>query len=153
MADHIALIEMDEGDAFDPRQDFHGVQQTASFARGQIDLRGVAGDDHFGIEALACEHHLHLFDGGVLGFIENNEAVVEGAAAHERERSDFDHVTLDQFLDLFGIDHVEEGVVERAQVRIHFFLQGAGQETEPLACFDGWPGEHNAADALVEISA
>ena len=32
------------------------------------------------------EEHLHLLGGRVLSFVQDNEAVVEGAAAHERQR-------------------------------------------------------------------
>ena len=39
------------------------------------------------------------------------------------------------------VDHVVQGVVERAQVRVDLRHQVAGQEAEPLARFDGRPGE------------
>ena len=56
----------------------------------QIDLRDVAVHHHLRVEALAREHHLHLLGRAVLRFVENDEAVVERAPAHERDRRHFD---------------------------------------------------------------
>ncbi len=39
---------------------------------------------------------------------------------------------------------------KRAQIRIHFFLQIPGQESQPLAGFDGRTRQHDAAHALVQ---
>ena len=53
---------------------------------------------------------------------------------------------LEQLLHFFGFEHVVERVVERAQIGIDLFLQGAGQKAEALAGFDGGAGENDAAD-------
>ena len=116
--------------------------------RGKIDLGQIAGDHHFGVKTLAREHHLHLFGGGVLGFVEDDEAVVEGAAAHEGERRDFDGKALDELLYFLGFEHVVERVVERAEIGVNLFLQRAGKEAEALAGFHGGPRENDAVTRL-----
>ena len=44
----------------------------------------------------AGEEHLHLLAGGVLRLVEDDEGVVQRAAAHEGERRDLDRAPLDQ---------------------------------------------------------
>ena len=57
---------------------------------GQVDLGDVAGDHGLGADADAGEEHLHLLGRRVLRFVEDDEGVVEGAAAHEGQRCDLD---------------------------------------------------------------
>src|SRR6478672_9858740 len=73
VADHVALIEVDERDAVDLADDFHRLDQARDARAGQIDLRDIAGDDGLRPEAEARQEHLHLFGGGVLGFVEDHE--------------------------------------------------------------------------------
>ncbi len=47
---------------------------------------------------------------------------------------------------LLGFEQVVERVVERAEVGIDFLLEGAGEEAEALAGFDGGADEDDAAD-------
>src|SRR5208283_1664219 len=89
---------------------------------------------------------------GVLRFVENDEAVIQSASAHKCQRGNFNHVALNQLLHFLGVDHVEERVVERAQIGIDFFLQAARQESKPLARFDGGAREDNPAYPLVQVS-
>ena len=65
-------------------------------AAGQVDLGDVAGDDGLGAEADAGEEHLHLLGRRVLRLVEDDEAVVQRAAAHERERRHLDGAPLEQ---------------------------------------------------------
>ena len=120
----------------------------AAAAAGHVDLGGVAGDDGLGAEADAGEEHLHLLGRRVLRLVEDDEAVVERAAAHERERRHLDRLALEQPLRALGLDHVVERVVERAQVRVDLGHQVAGQEAEPLAGLDRRAGEDDALDLL-----
>ena len=53
---------------------------------------------------------------------------------------------LEQPLGAVGAEHVVEGVVERAQVRVDLRHQVAGQEAEPLAGLDGGSGEDDPLD-------
>ena len=117
-------------------------------AAGHVDLGDVAGDDGLRAEADAGEEHLHLLGRGVLRLVEDDEAVVERAAAHERQRRDLDRAALEQALRALGLDHVVERVVERAQVRVDLGHEVAGQEAEPLAGLDRGPGEDDAVDLL-----
>ena len=128
------------------------IPDQAGTPPGDVDLGDVAGDDRLGVEAHAGEEHLHLLDGGVLGLVDDDEGVVEGAAAHEGQGRDLDHVALEELVDLFGIEQVVEGVVERAQVGVDLLLEVAGQEAEPLAGLDRGTGEDDAVD-LRRLSA
>jgi hypothetical protein len=46
--------------------------------------------------------------------------------------------------DILGVEHVVQGVVERAEVGQDFLAQVAGQEAERLAGLDGRAGEDDA---------
>ena len=146
VADDVALLEVAEVDALDAVEDVDGVQQSGLARVGQVDLGDVAGDDGLGAVAHAGKEHLHLLDGGVLGLVHDDEGVVEGASAHEGQGGDLDDVALEELVDLFGIEQVVEGVVERAQVGVHLFLEGSGKEAEALAGLDRGTDENDAAD-------
>ena len=72
--------------------------------------------------------------------------VVQGPAAHERERRDLDRALLHVGGQPVGVEHVVERVVERAQVRVDLGEQVAGEEAEPLAGLDRGAREDDAAD-------
>src|SRR4029077_12135486 len=74
---NVAFIEIDERDALDIADHFDGFDQAGAALIRQVNLRDVAGDDRFGIEAQASEKHLHLFACGVLGFVQDDERIVE----------------------------------------------------------------------------
>ncbi len=122
--------------------------EQAAAAAGHVDLGGVAGDDGLGPEADAGEEHLHLLGRRVLRLVEDDEAAVERAAPHERQRRDLDGAPLEQPLRALGLDHVVERVVQRTQVRVDLGHEVAGQEAEPLAGLDRGPGEDDAVDLL-----
>ena len=72
------------------------LDQAALLPARQVDLRDVAGDHRLGAEADAREEHLHLLGRGVLRLVEDDERVVERAAAHEGERRDLDRAALEE---------------------------------------------------------
>ena len=115
---------------------------------GQVDLGDVAGDDDLRPEAEPGEEHLHLLGRRVLRLVEDDERVVERAAAHVRERRDLDRAALHEPRDALGLEHVVERVVERAQVRVDLGEHVAGQEPEPLPRLDRGPGEDDAVHFL-----
>src|SRR3989454_2671286 len=117
VTDDVALVEMNKGDAADFSADIHGLEQSGAAAAGEVNLRDVAGDHGFGIEAEAGQKHFHLLAGGVLGLVENDEGIVERAAAHEGQRRDFDDALFEEALKLIGVEHVVEGVVQRSEER------------------------------------
>ena len=153
VADDIFFAELGAADAFDPAADFKSFNEAAAFAGRQINLRDVAGDDSFGVEAEARQKHFHLFTGGVLRFVEDDERIVERAAAHEGERRDFDNSLLEKRFELVGVEHFVKSVVERAHVGIDFFLERAREEAQFFAGFDGGTREDDAVDLLGEQSA
>ena len=148
VAHHVALVEVHEGDALDLAEDAQRLDQAGRTAVRQVDLGDVAGDDRLAAEADARQEHLHLLGRGVLRLVEDHERVVQRAAAHEGERRDLDGAALEQPLDLLGLEHVVERVVQRPQVRIDLLLQVAGQEAELLARLDRRARQHDAADLL-----
>ena len=112
----------------------------------QVDLRDVARDDHLRAEPEPGEEHLHLLGRGVLRLVEDDEGVVERAAAHERERRDLDHPALEVRGDLLRLHHVVQRVEQRAQVGVDLRHQVAGQEAEPLAGLDRGAREDDPVD-------
>ncbi len=100
----------------------------AAAALGQVDLGDVAGDDDLRAEPEAGEEHLHLLGRGVLRLVEDDERVVQRAAAHVRERRDLDRAPLHQPDDDLGLEHVVERVVERAQVRVDLRSMSPGRK-------------------------
>ena len=100
VADDVDVFEVAEADAFYAVEDVEGFEEAGLLGVGQVGLGEVAGDDGLGVVAEAGDEHLHLFDGGVLGLVHDDEGVVEGAAAHEGERGDLDDVGLEHLVDL-----------------------------------------------------
>src|SRR5699024_11270485 len=83
-----------DGDVVYVLQDAHSLLQARDLVPGQVDLRHVAGDDHAGAEAYSRQEHLHLLARGVLRLVEDDEAVVQRAAAHIGQGRDFDVAAL-----------------------------------------------------------
>ena len=73
----------------------------------------------------------------VLRFVEDDDGIVECAAAHKGKRGDLYDVRVEVFLEFAGRYHLFECVVERLQVRVDLLFHVAGQETELFARFDG----------------
>ena len=146
VADDVLLAEAHEVDSLDRLEDVRDDDQARILLAGQVDLGDVAGDHHPGVEAQPGEEHLHLLGAGVLGLVEDDEAVVERAAAHEGQRRDLDHPALEVLGDPLGVEHVVQGVEQRPQVGIDLGHQVTGQEAEALARLDGGTGEDDPVD-------
>ena len=143
MADHVPGAEPDEGQPVDPGQ--HRLQALqAAPPVGNVDLAYVAGDHDPGSKADPGEEHLHLLGRGVLRLVEDDEAVVEGAPPHEGQGCHLHHSPVEESLGGLGLDHVEEGVVERSEVRVYLGHEVAGQESHPFSGFDQGPGQDDA---------
>jgi len=112
----------------------------------QIDLRQVASDRHAAFFAQPRQEHLHLHWRGVLGFVENDEAVGQRASAHEGKRRDLDLAARHATHHLVGGHHIVEGVIERPQIGIDLFAQVARKKTQPLAGFHRRARQHDAVD-------
>ena len=148
MADHIALLEPHHADAFEAADHAEALGEPAHPARREVVLGEVAGDHRAGAVAHPREEHLHLLGGGVLGLVEDDEGVVQGAAAHERERGDLDDAALPEALRLLQVHQVVERVVERAEVGVHLLDEVAGEEAQFLAGLDRRAGEDDPAHRL-----
>src|SRR5690606_29360053 len=81
VAHHVLGFEVGEADAFHVLEHVHHMGQARAGAPGQVDLGDVTGDHRSGAEADPGQEHLHLFQGGVLALVEDDEAVVERASA------------------------------------------------------------------------
>ena len=141
MPDHVARAQLGEGDAVDAAQDAAHHVEAGALPAGEVDLGGVAGDDHLRPEAEAGEEHLHLRRGGVLRFVEDDERVVQRPPAHVRQRRDFDDAGFHELRDQLRVHHVPQRIVQRAQVGVDLLVEGARQEAEVLAGFDGRAGQ------------
>ena len=138
--------ELEERDPLDRPEDVPDGEQSRRLLRRQVDLRHVAGDHHLRAEAEPRQKHLHLLGARVLRLVEDDEGVVQRAAAHEGERRDLDRALLHVGGQAVGVEHVVERVVERAQVRVDLRQQVAREEAEPLAGLDRRPREDDPAD-------
>ena len=143
-----AAVSFDRCDAFDPVQPRKGVDQPAARPRRQVDLRHVAGDDDFRAGAHPRQKHLHLRDGRVLGFVENDKRLVQRAASHVGQRNHLDQVLLGVALDQVVIHHFVQGIQQRPQIGIDLGLQIAGQKAEAFARLDRRPHQDDLADGL-----
>lgn len=129
MADDVLFLEFDFADSFYAFQDLHGLYESGGCCRRQVDLRHVSGDDHLGIHSEAGEEHLDLVRRRVLGFVEDDDRIVQRPSAHKGEGGDLDHVVLHIFLQLGCWDHVLQGVIQGLEVRVEFVLHLAGEES------------------------
>ena len=135
--------------AADALQTSHRVDQSAAHVRRQIDLRRVAGNDDFRVHAHARQKHLHLRDGRVLRFVENDERIVQRPAAHVGQRNHLDQILLGVAANLVVIHHLAQGIQQRPQVRIDFRLQVARQKAQAFAGFDRRPHQHDFPNQLL----
>ena len=101
-------------------------------------MRDIAEENDLGARTGARDQRLDLFRRQVLRFVDDQELVDEGAAAHEVERLDLDP-RADQVLRrgappfaAVGVGLVQhlEVVVESAHPRRHLLFFGTGQETD-----------------------
>src|SRR5699024_454169 len=90
VADDVAGAKVGKVHVVDVIEDLAHQAQSGNLALGQVHLRDIAGDDDFGTKAQTRQKHLHLRCSGVLGFVEDDEGIVERAAAHIRQGGYFD---------------------------------------------------------------
>ena len=130
-----------------PREELARLGEAAAGAVREVDLGDVAGDHRLRGVAEAREEHAHLLARRVLRLVEDDEAVVQRAAAHEGERRDLDLAARDRPSALVDVHHVVERVVERAQIRVHFLGEVARAGSRVLAGLDRRAREDDALDA------
>src|SRR5215212_5604604 len=88
VAHHVLAAEADELDPLDGFEYLADDYQSRALVAREVDLGNVARDHHLRAEPEARQEHLHLLGARVLGFVEDDEGVVEGAPAHVGERRD-----------------------------------------------------------------
>src|SRR4051812_4460966 len=146
VANDVLAPEPDELDALDPLEDLRDGDEPGLLVLREVDLRDVTGDDHLRVEPEPGHDHLHLLGRGVLRLVEDDEGVVQSSSTHERQRRDLDLPALQRLGDALGVEHVVQGVEERAQVRIDLRHEVAGQEAQALAGLDGRAGQDDPVD-------
>ena len=147
MTDDVIGVEMSKSNAVHTLQPFHGVDKTGHLGTAwNIDLLGIAADDHAAAFAKPGEEHLHLFPSGVLSLIEDDESIGKSAAAHESDGRYFDLAAGDPALHLLGRQAVVEGIIDWAEIRIYLLLHVAWKEAEALTCFYSGTGEDETLD-------
>lgn len=148
MAYHVFTVEEVKADFLYLGEDFDGVTQTRFGVTRQVNLGDVTGDNRFRVKANTRQEHLHLFDGGVLALIQNDERVVKRTATHVGQRSNFNHVTLDELFNFLEAEHFEQRVIQRTQVGIYFLTQITRQEAQFFTGFNSRAGQQDTADLL-----
>src|SRR6266508_302961 len=143
-------IEKDETDSLDAREQLARLAQPGGLSLRQIHLRDVARDDGPRSESNACQEHPHLLRGRVLGLIQDDERVVQGAPPHEGDRGNLDDAALEQLRGLLVPKDVVERVVERTQVRVDLLHHVARQKSQALPRFHRRPSEHDSLDLLFQ---
>ena len=118
----------------------------------QVDLRFVARNHRLGIDAQPRQEHEHLLRRRVLRLVENDEGMIQRAAAHVGQRRNLDDASFGVLLDFLGWEHVVQRIVQRAQVRHDLLVQVARQEAERFAGLDRGAGQDNARDLSLSQS-
>src|SRR5690606_37404083 len=148
MSHHVRRREVADGDAVDSVQPRDRVDEPAVRVTARdIDLLRISADHHPAVLAEPGQEHLHLLACGVLRFVEDDESVAQGAAAHEGDGGDLDLAAGDAAIHLLGRHAVVERIVERPEIGIDLLLHVAGQEAEPFARFDCRAAEDQALHA------
>ena len=109
----------------------------------------VARDNNSRTVAQPGEEHLHLGDGGVLSFVEDDEGLVQRPSAHKGEGDNFDDIPLDVPPDLLVVEHFGQGVEQWSQEGIDLGQHVAGQEPKLFPRLDRRADQHNLADLLL----
>ena len=119
----------------------------------QVDLARIAGHRHPRAFAQPGQHHLHLQARGVLGLVDDDEGVVEGAAAHEGDGRHLDLALVAAAAQLLGAQDVVQRLPDRRHIGIDLLVQVAGQEAQPLAGLHRRAGDDQPVDLAAQQQA
>ena len=92
MAHDVGAGEFGEVNVVDAVEDPHGRAQAGVGAAGQVDLRDIARHNYFRVEPQPGEKHLHLFAGGVLSLVQDDERIIEGVVGEQEILGDVKRV-------------------------------------------------------------
>ncbi len=132
MPNDILVIKINEPDPGHILERLERFEQTGPLIKRQIDLGAVAGHDTLRTRADPGQEHEHLLGRSVLGFIQDDKGVAQGAAPHISEWRDFDRLARDVALQLVRLEHIVQGVIERPEIRRDFLLEIARQKSKRL---------------------
>src|SRR5229473_4485023 len=71
----VLVGEYHAADAVDVRKQANRLGKAGGLATRQVDLAGIAGDDHAAVLAQPGQEHLHLYRGGVLCLVKNDDRI------------------------------------------------------------------------------
>ncbi len=149
VAGHVLALQVHELNPVDALEDVLHLDKAAGVSVLQVGLRNVARHDGPAVGTKPGQKHLHLTRGGVLCLVENDERGLERPAPHVGEGDHLHPVLLQGLGQLVAGHHLPEGVVERAEVRRHLFVEVARQKPELLPGLHGGAGEDNLVHLVV----
>ena len=89
-----------------------------------------------------------MFRAGILGFIQNDESIVQRSAAHIGQRGNLNGLLFQQPLKSLRPKHIIQAIVQRPQVRVHLVLQITGQKAQLFARFHRRAGQNDPLHVL-----
>src|SRR5262245_37272232 len=137
VADHVFMGKCDMADTFDACEQPDRLLKTGSLTMRQVDLAGIAGDNHAAVLTKTGEKHFHLHRRGVLRFVEYHRGIRQSASAHEREWRYFDLAPLQGPLDNACIHQIIKRVVDGTQIGIDLLPHVPGKKAKALAGLHG----------------
>ena len=146
MSHHIRRGQAADGNVLHPFQHPDGILQTGHFIPRQVNLGYIACNDDFRAEAQSGQKHFHLLFGGILGFIQNNKAVVQGSAPHIGKGCHLNGAPLLVLLKSLRPQHIIQGIIQGTQVGVYLVLQITGKESQPLPCLHRRTGQDDSVD-------
>ena len=122
------------------------INQSGFHISRKVDLAGIPVDNHLGIKTKTGQKHLHLHDGGILRFIENDKGIVQGPPPHIGQRRYLDNLALHHPSCLVLPQDLVKSIIDRTEIRVYFFFEISWKETKALSGFYSWTSQNNALD-------
>ena len=149
MAHDIFLVEFHSGYTLYIFQNPYRLYQPRSLRRRQIDLRHIAGNDHFRIHTQSGKKHFYLVCGRVLRLIENDHRIAQCTPPHKCQRSDLYHVCLHVLFQLHSRNHILQSIIQWLQIRIYFILHIPRQKAQFFSCLHSRTAQDNLLHLFV----
>jgi len=130
MTDNVLFCQVYEFNSVNVLENLLDFHQTGLPIIIKVDLGNITGNHCLGSFANPCQEHFHLRAGCVLGFIENNEGLIESAAPHESQGGYLNYTHLQQLAYLVRLQHIIQSIIDRSQVRVNLGSNIARKKTE-----------------------
>ena len=150
MAHHVLGRKARNADTLDPIKQANRVGQARVSGIEQVDLRRVARHHHPRALTQTGQDHLHLQTRRVLGLIDDDEGMAEGAAAHEGDRRNLDLALFPAASKLFSTQQIGQGLPDRSHIGINLLGQIAGQKAQTLTRLDRRAGHNQTIDLAAQ---